>query len=176
MPYGLFNTDPDDDYTYGSAMTDTEDEICDEIEEYEDRHSLTEFICVPNKYYIGSYFEDNAKLLFARTIRLKTFYEFTNYEISTYMYICSGVRFDKKPNIDIMQLCVVQDGRYGLYTAIVKTFWIKIIQRTWKKIMKQKKQHDAKMKRQIFSLSNAFQTTTRTHTYKGLKGMLSRSG
>jgi hypothetical protein len=171
MPYGLFNND---DYT-GS---DTEDEICDEIEDYENDDD--EYIeCIHNKYYIGSYYliEENNKyneksdiLLFAQKIKLKTFYEFANCDISTYIYLCSGLHFEKKPNIDIMQLIIGDDGTY---TAIIKTFWIKIIQRTWKKIMKQKKQNDAKIKRQIFSFSNKFQTTTRIHTYKGIKGMLS---
>ena len=167
MPYGLYNT-PADNYIYGY-----DEDICDEIEEIEDDEYDE---CIDHKYYIGSYFlmkdeEDKEKhiLLFANKIKLQTFYKFTNYEISTYIYLCSELHLKKKPNIDIMQLIIEPDETY---TAIIKTFWIKIIQRTWKKIMKQKKQNDAKIKRQIFSFSNTFQTTTRIHTYKGLKGML----
>ena len=187
MPYGLYTPD---DYTYGYGMTDMEtDDLCDEIDEIEDDDDDNDNEyneCIDRKYYIGSYFlmkdeedpEDEEKdenkenyiLLFAKKIKLQTFYKFTNFEISTYIYMFSGLHFEKNPNIDIMQLIIEPDETY---TAIIKTFWIKIIQRTWKKIMKQKKQNDAKIKRQIFSFSNKFQTTTRIHTYKGLKGMLS---
>lgn len=175
MPYGLFNTPVDDD----DSTYDTEDEVCDQIEDYED---YDEDECIDNKYYIGSYFlmkEDNLSndvLLLAKKIRLNTFYQFNIYDISTYIHICSGFQFKKKPNIDIMKL-IMHDQMcggaiYGLYTVVIKTFWIKIIQRTWKKIMKQKKQYDAKIKRQIFSFSNTYQITSRNHVYIGLKGML----
>jgi hypothetical protein len=177
MPYGLYNTPADDNYIYGYGMTHMEtDDLCDEIDEIEDDDD-NYHECIHHKYYIGSYFlmkdeEDKEKyiLLFANKIKLQTFYKFTNYEISTYIYLSSGLHFKKNPNIDIIQLIIEPDETY---TAIIKTFWIKIIQRTWKKLMKQKKQNDAKIKRQIFSFSNTFQTTTRIHTYKGLKGMLS---
>jgi hypothetical protein len=171
MPYGLYNT-PADNYIYGY-----DEDICDEIEEIEDDEY--DYECIHHKYYTGSYFlmKDEADkekyiLLFANKLKLQTFYKFTNYEMSTYIYLCSELHFKKKPNIDIMQLIIEPDETY---TAIIKTFWIKIIQRTWKKIMKQKKQNDAKIKKQIFSFSNTFQTTTRIHTYYGLKGMLSKN-
>lgn len=177
MPYGLYTPD---DYTYGYGLSDMEtDDLCDEIDEIEDNQNNGDE-CIDRKYYIGSYFlmkdeceneEDTEKyiLLFAKKIKLQTFYKFTSFEISTYIYMFPGLHFKENPNIDIMQLIIEPDETY---TAIIKTFWIKIIQRTWKKIMKQKKQNDAKIKRQIFSFSNKFQTTTRNHTYKGLKGML----
>lgn len=175
MPHGLYGQ-THDDHTYGYGMTDMEtDDLCDEIDEIEENECDE---CVHNKYYIGSYFlmkdeEDKEKhiLLFAKKIKLETFYNFTNFEISTYIWMCSGLQFKKNPNLDIMQLMIESDGTY---TAIMKTFWIKIIQRTWKKIMKQKKQNDAKIRRQIFSFANTFQTTTRIHAHKGLKGMLSQ--
>jgi len=141
------------------SITSEECEICDQVEEFEDEY----IECVNNKYYIGSYYlmkniTDNDTVLFGVKVNLPTFYAFSNYELSTYIYFCSGFQYSKKPTIEIMQVKIDEDG---LYTAVLKTFWIKIIQRAWKKRMVQKTQHISYIKKNILDILNTFQLTAK---------------
>jgi hypothetical protein len=154
------------------SITSEECDICDEVEEFEEEY----IDCINNHYYIGSYclmkdLEENTILLFGRKVNLPTFYAFSNYELSTYIYYCSGFQYSTKPTIEIMQ---IQIDESGLYTAVLKTFWIKIIQRTWKKRMAEKKQYLSYLKKNILSILNTYQrTTSRLPKPPGLRGLLS---
>jgi hypothetical protein len=112
---------------------------------------------------------ENDTVLFGRKINIETFYAFSNYELSTYIYFCSGFQYPTRPTIDIMQLKIDEDG---MYTAIIKTFWIKIIQRKWKNIMAQRKQYIVNMKKNIMSILTTFQITNRIPKQPTLHGML----
>ena len=92
-----------------------------------------------NKYYIGYYTlldYQNNELIMVNKIHPKTFMKFNSTLISKYFYWYSGMAFSKKPSTDILQL---QIDQYDSYTVIVKTFWIKIIQRTWKRVYAERK-------------------------------------
>jgi hypothetical protein len=56
--------------------------------------------------------------------------------------------------------------------AIVKTFWIKIIQRTWKRIFKQRQLYVLCLKKAILSKLQTFQYTNRIAQFPGLRGMM----
>jgi hypothetical protein len=151
------------------SINSDEYEICNEIEDYE--YEYTE--CVDNQYYIGSCYLmkdiDQDVLLFGLKININTFYDFSNDQLSTYMYFCSGLPYTKKPTIEIMKLSIHPDGTYN---AILKTFWIKIIQRKWKKIMKQKKEYENNIKKNILSIFRTVQLTGRMLQPPGLRCML----
>jgi hypothetical protein len=154
------------------SITSEECEICDAVEDFEEEY----IECVNNNYYIGSYYlmknmtNDNI-LLFGIKVNLPTFYAFSNYELSTYIYFCSGFQYTRKPTIEIMQVKIDEDG---MYTAVLKTLWIKIIQRAWKKRMAQKKQHISNIKKNILSILNMIQLTAkRLPKPAGLSGLLS---
>ncbi len=162
----MYYTDSDD----SMSITTEECIICDEVEEYEN----DDIECINNNYYIGSYcimkkIVENDTVLFGRKINIETFYAFSNYELSTYIYFCSGFQYPTRPTIDIMQLKIDEDG---MYTAIIKTFWIKIIQRKWKNIMAQRKQYIVNMKKNIMSILTTFQITNRIPKQPTLHGML----
>jgi hypothetical protein len=154
------------------SITTEECEICDAVEEFEEEYTE----CVNNNYYIGSYclmkdLEDNTILLFGIKVNLPTFYAFSNYELSTYIYFCSGFQYTRKPTIEIMQVKFDEDG---MYTAILKTFWIKIIQRAWKKRMVEKKQYISNIKKNILSILKTIQLTAKQMPKPpGLHGLLS---
>ena len=40
-------------------------------------------------------------------------------------------------NIDIMKTIVIENNNFQVYTVILKTYWLRLIQRHWKKIYKQ---------------------------------------
>jgi hypothetical protein len=164
----------DSDTDDSISITTEEYEICDKVEEYEE--FIEEYVeCINNHYYIGSHSfmkdnNDDIILLFDTKINVPTFYAFSNYELSTYIYFCSGVNYDTNPTIEIMQVKIQADG---INTAVLKTFWIKIIQRTWKKIMAQRTQYMYNLKKNILSILNTFQLTNRISKPPGLHGLLS---
>jgi hypothetical protein len=117
--------DCDDEHDY-----DELDEIM--YSEYDNDHE-----CIHKKYYIGLYWYENHEnihenIIHAKTVRISTFYHFTNDCISN--YICLSCHLPFKPSIDIIQVIINDDGTFKY---IIKTFWIKIIQRKWKKIMQE---------------------------------------
>jgi hypothetical protein len=67
----------------------------------------------------------------------------------------------------------IKIDKHGMYTAILKTFWIKIIQRSWKKIMAKRKQYMFDLKKNILSILKTFQLTNQMPKPPGLKGLLS---
>lgn len=90
------------------------------------------------KYYIGNalYMSAENHYLMMNAISPKIFFRYDSPVISGYLYQTSLVRTDKLPVIDIIQLSIQDD----YYTCIIKTFWIRIIQRRWKKVFAQRMQ------------------------------------
>lgn len=154
------------------SITSEECYICDQVEECEGEY----IECVNNKYYIGSYciisnrFK-NDTLLFGIKINTPTFYSFSNYELSTYIYYFSGFQYKMKPTIEIMQLKM---DECGVYTAILKTFWIRIIQRSWKKRMVERKKYMINLKKNIISLLTPFQLANQIPKPPGIRGILTK--
>lgn len=125
---------------------------------------------VDKKYYIGCYIyqpEYNI-LLFVRKIHLNTFYQFSSSMISEYFYWYSMILLGKKPKVEIMQLVKLPDDTYS---AVIKTFWIKIIQRTWKKTYRELQQYISYRKKQSTLRNSEFGVRIR-HSPPGLRGLL----
>jgi hypothetical protein len=125
-------------YDSDDSHDDYDDEHdCDEImySEYDNDHE-----CIHKKYYIGLYWYENHEnihenIIHAKTVNISTFYHFTNDCISNYICLsCHLQFFNFRPTIDIIQVIINDDGTYNY---IIKTFWIKIIQRKWKKRMQE---------------------------------------
>lgn len=113
-------------------------EALDEIADHEE--SIPYVDCVENKYYIGCYSYYDENLLFAMRIDLSTFYKFKQNDINHYMFYCSELPLNcsvTKNNLQIMKLVITEDD---VYIAVLKTFWIRIIQRTWKRIYRERKE------------------------------------
>jgi hypothetical protein len=89
---------------------------------------------IDQKYYIGCYLHIRVEniLLFHNKIHLNTFMKYESNEISNYLSDQGNIWV---PKIDILQLHILSDDTY---TVVVKTFWIKIIQRSWKRVYKQR--------------------------------------
>jgi len=144
-------------------------DIYEEIDDFEHQYEYEE--CENNKYYIGTYSyikEDNILLLISR-LNKNTFFKYKYDDLSSYLYEYSYINFEEKPPIEIIQMVATDDM---VYTAILKTFWIKIIQRKWKKIMKQRKQYEYDMKKNILSIIIRFECTNQIRKYPTLRGML----
>ena len=88
-------------------------------------------------YYIGlyEYIRSQSELLLGTTVSPKTYYKYTC-NVSRYLRAYSIIRnkYSTK-NIHIMQLKI---DTHNTYTVVIKTYWIRLIQRHWKKIYKER--------------------------------------
>ena len=89
------------------------------------------------RHYIGlcSYLPDRRLTLYANAIRPQTLFKYSHAYSLSYLQLYSIIKI-RNPSIDIMQLAILDDNTY---TVIVKTHWLRIIQRTWKKVFQQRK-------------------------------------
>jgi hypothetical protein len=71
--------------------------------------------------------------VFDSGISPRTFFQFSYDEIYLYLFY-NSLKYCRNYKIDIIQIKIIDN----VYTAIPKTFWLKIIQRKWKKIMKKR--------------------------------------
>lgn len=88
-------------------------------------------------HYIGlcSYLPDRRLTLYANAIRPQTLFKYSHAYSLSYLQLYSIIKI-RNPVIDIMQLAILADNTY---TVIVKTHWLRIIQRTWKKVFQLRK-------------------------------------
>jgi hypothetical protein len=94
-------------------------------------------------YYLGlyEYIRRNSELLIGTTVSPRIFYKYPYNNVSRYLRAYSIVRnkYSTK-NIQIMQLKIITTHlttyTHNTLTVIIKTYWIRLIQRHWKKIYK----------------------------------------
>ena len=72
--------------------------------------------------------------LFTAGVSNRTFFRFPFASVLHYLY-CSSVVYLHNPTIDIIQIYI--DCKYR-YIAIKKTFWLRLVQRRWKKIYRER--------------------------------------
>ena len=89
---------------------------------------------VDNHYYIGinKVSDDKQYILYANAITIPTFFQYNINHVSEYLQEYSIIMCNS--NIDIMKLSILDDYTYSV---ILKTYWLRIIQRHWKKIYSQ---------------------------------------
>ena len=91
-----------------------------------------------NRHYLGIYCNDRDTntLLLASTVQHKTFFRYEYNDIVDYLNNHS-ILFQNnysKPEIMLLQI-----DNNEVYNVILKTFWIKIVQRNWKRVCKERK-------------------------------------
>ncbi len=123
-----YDTPPinDDSDMYWDIM----DKIVDEEEmfwEHEKTHG---------HYYLGIVKVDRHynDILMSNSMSAPTFYKYDINILTNYLRLHSPFRYNVYPRIHIMQLHIDN----GVYKAVIKTFWLRIIQRTWKRVYKEK--------------------------------------
>jgi hypothetical protein len=139
----------------------------DEIADLEDTIPYQE--CMPDQYYIGTfkYLEMQDILLFAKKIHISTFYKYSKQQLSEYLYWYSGIYICDKPHLEILQ---VKIDSHGVYSCIIKTFWLRIIQRRWKSAFHAEKKY---INRNILSILEKRQRTGKPIFKTKLQGLLS---
>lgn len=126
---------PDEDITYEITTSDI---IYNDIYETHRRPVRRKH----RNYYLGSYFIEKQYLLFDVSVPADIYYKYTEKELCQYYNVYSEATPIIRGGVgtQIMQLIKVKlyvgHIQLSLYTVILKTFWIKILQRTWKKIFR----------------------------------------
>jgi len=103
------------------------------------------------KYYIGIYKYNYYRklLILTNSISAKSFLKFPYIDTLKYLYFYSVLR-PPVPKISIYSLSVLPDGSYSV---ILKTHWLKIIQRNWKRVFNARNEFLLK-RRSVQSLYN----------------------
>ena len=87
-------------------------------------------------YYIGVAGRiSNAEILYANSIRPQAFFKYSYAHSLSYLQLYSIFRL-RRPSIDIMKLSILDDSTH---IVILKTHWLRIVQRTWRKIYNERK-------------------------------------
>lgn len=121
------------DYTPGDI--DEVDEDIDNVYTMDYDHCLSEKI--NNKYYIGSYEITDNRFLLSSSISPSTYFKIDPFICSNYLYFYS-LSTNTIKSTDILKVNIVKINGWDICTVTVKTFWLKIIQRKWKKIYKER--------------------------------------
>ena len=87
------------------------------------------------QYIIGMVHKLKGTYMLASSISPATYFKYSNEEIKKYLFM-SSIYYLRRPRIDILQLHITPDG---LYTCVIKTYWLKIIQRRWRTIYARRK-------------------------------------
>ena len=124
------NSDSDDDYD--------SDQIIENIEMEEELHE-TEL--VNHTIYIGMPIYEKLGILLGSRITPRTYFKYENKHVCKYLdYASCSENVSTRPYPDIMKLEITKTQYSGnleceVYSVLIKTHWIKIVQRRWKKIM-----------------------------------------
>lgn len=87
-------------------------------------------------YYIGvAGCISTSAILYANSIRPQSFFKYSYAHSLSYLQLYSIFRI-RRPRIDIMKLSILDDSTH---VAILKTHWLRIVQRTWRKIYNERK-------------------------------------
>ena len=110
--------------------TDTEMSTSDVIFELEEDY-IDEYKD-DKKYYVGlpGYIAKENRLLLLTTISPSTFMKFKYADVLRYLVEYSATNI-KRPNVHILQVHI---DEHNSYNVVIKTFWLKLIQRSWKRV------------------------------------------
>ena len=125
--------------------------------------------CVDGKYYVGSYNLDSERniLLLTARVNLPEFFKYEQNHLIWYLYLHSCMPHD--PKLEIIQVQIICDGTY---TCVLKTRYIRLIQRKWKRWLKQRQQFIRTMTLQKLrhrELTGRFPFIGNTYTSEDLK-------
>lgn len=120
---------------------------------YEKEYLFLDCEKINNKYYIGIYSRVDDELLLGSCISPSSFFEFSINAVKKYLSTYSIIYNDRffLKNVDILQLVINETD--GTYNIIIKTVWLRLFQRKWKKLFEEKKsmmEHKKKLSSRMY--------------------------
>ena len=131
-------SESDDDSSNWSYDSE-EVEIIDNI--YFEDESYQNIELVNNSYILGlcKYYYPSDSLLLINKISVESFFKFLYEDVLAFLMSYSLFQIRKK-QVDIIKLVYSRDNSGEItYTCVVKSHYIRLIQRRWKRIMKERK-------------------------------------
>lgn len=125
----------DSDGSSDVDFDEDEHDYRDELIFMEDADHFTERI--NGKYYLGicQYIPYRNINLLSNSVSSRVYFRNEHADVLRYLVNYSIIRV-KQPRIEIMKLDIKSDGSYSV---ILKTYWIRLIQRRWRTIFNQRK-------------------------------------
>jgi hypothetical protein len=158
--YDETDSDSDNESLYESGEDDDE---LDQI--YKCDYSILKYK-QNKKYYIGLVALIDSIYLLAHTVTPKSLFKYSHNIILNYLYNYSIIPINS-PKIDIFQLHIIDN----YYSVVVKTYWIRLIQRHWKKVYDTKL--DMLRKRAMSGNHYPDSVFNKYNQLPGLRGMMS---
>ena len=93
-----------------------------------------------NIYYIGLCSNDENKFLVNSIIPITIFYMYNYDQILDYL-LCYSCSINNWQRIEIFQINYDKYNNFIIYTAIIKTYYIRILQRKWRKYLKNRNKY-----------------------------------
>ena len=131
---GHFDSDSDSDYS--------DYELIHDIINVEDSfHFYSEK--VHNRYYIGlshNYINnDTQQLLLSSSVSAPIFFKYSYDNINDYLYYYGLTRI-MNHQVQILKVNIIQENGFDIVSVLNKTYWLRLVQRHWKKTYKQRKE------------------------------------
>lgn len=168
--------DGDSDSTTNEMYDDENDFIIDQIydNEFTDNIHLRENTSYfHGKYFIGicKYVPHENIFLFINKIDPSNFFQYKLNILYKYFFWYSGIFINMRrpPPIEIIKVIVFPDETY---TCILKTYYIRMIQRRWKKVFKERQCYISERKTLQKLWDYSIGKRTCKHNFPGLKGLL----
>ena len=120
-------------------MEQSDDDDYDDMEEFNELIDLEDYLgqlpdCVNEQYVLGTVSrEPQSDLIVDNRVDLRIFYRFEYRLVEEWTftpYYLPGYHFSDK--LEIIQVIIIDD----VYTAVIKTFWLREFQRVWRKRQK----------------------------------------
>lgn len=123
-------------------------------------------------YHLGiGFICPQQKLLMENAISVATFYKYPEAKIFKYLYHHSTVPINW-PRLEIMQMDFNRQGGFLYYSCIFKTFYLRLVQRRWKQIFKERQSILGNTKTVHDYLTQRQSGVTTTLKLPGLRGMM----
>jgi len=152
----IVDSDSDDDLLSQATTIESDDssaEFEDDEHDYQDEHIFIEdadhFVeRTTGTYYLGicQYIPSRDINLLANSVSQRVYFRNQHSDILRYLVNYSIIRITR-PKIEIMKLDIRPDGSYSV---ILKTHWIRLIQRHWKKVYKGRQEIMKRRKTMVF--------------------------
>ena len=136
MITNLYTMNSDTEYSESNFEEDLYEEI-GEDENYGDKDYIDK------QYYIGLPFLESidGNYILASSVYPETFYKNHYEDVYHYLFHNSVVMNTIPQNMELMQMQKkLFQNDFEIYNVVLKTFWIKLIQRTWRTILKRRAQ------------------------------------
>lgn len=101
----------------------------------------------------------------------KSFMKYSNKSVKKYLSDYSAACFAKRPRINIMKVSICPIN--GTYRVIIKTHWLRLVQRRWKKVYAQRCEMMDQIKTPQSVMRFSMYGKSRLSCVPGLRGMMS---